>query len=738
MLSAYHVRKQLRRLIKTLQKRGTFHAGHLDLELETWAFCASAAAWESWWSQFEARCRAQGFAPSAWNTKWVAQFKPVFDKQMPVLDELRTAPRTSGALEGAPQHHQAQRRLSGSRVRQPGPHQPADGPDGAGCEQPARQRLRARRAAAHRRRRARRVRRTDSFHHRPRDVKVAVRPGEARRAHVQRGPAMTTTQLPLAPGQLPHRVSLIRGTRQFVVCDTETTDKVASARILSVCFAELLDDGLPGNSTTHYFNPGVASNPQAAKVNRITAKHLRGQPQFPERLDDITAWLTPQGGRELLFVGHYPAFDADRLYYEYQLAGHELPALRLLDTRRLAEAVDVPGLTGGISLDALCAALGIPRTNAHTATGDVLTTATVAHELLTRIAADPRWTDAQLPGLLDNLSEQYSPRRTRTPRTRLEPDAELDPEHAVAHDVDLTRAAERGPALAVCLDRGCDQLAWRMEDGIVDTRRARWVVSWALDQLHTGTLDRRMTGRILGGLGLALQRSEDAYLAEQVLTEQLLPLLAVWGPCATDRRRTTQRCGRCLYNAGTCRFVEAPRLAVEAFLFEDSGPDRRVREDDANRFLPGFQPGETCRGRPREGLYQRLRRAGMLDAAGHGAALVAAHRRDHGNRDWALRILRKAWKDDCRTPRLAELLASMTVTDATPYERRHRQHIHNAITVLDTALGQDAAILGRYVYRLNRRRGRLAARLASPVRVAAAGTRNTRPPAPSTLGTAPS
>jgi hypothetical protein len=59
--------------------------------------------------------------------------------------------------------------------------------------------------------------------------------------------------------------------------------------------------------------------------------------------------------------------------------------------------------------------------------------------------------------------------------------------------------------------------------------------------------------------------------------------------------------------------------------------------------------------------------------------------------------------------RLAELLASMTVTDTTPYEQRNRQHIHDASTVLDTALGQDQAVLGRYQGRLDHRRGWLAA-----------------------------
>lgn len=99
MLSAYHVRRHLRRLFATLRSRGDFHPGELDVDLETWMFCASTSAWQTWWSQFEARARAQGLSPSAWNTKWVQRYKPVFDAQMPVLDELGAAPRTSGALE---------------------------------------------------------------------------------------------------------------------------------------------------------------------------------------------------------------------------------------------------------------------------------------------------------------------------------------------------------------------------------------------------------------------------------------------------------------------------------------------------------------------------------------------------------------------------------------------------------------------------------------------------------------
>lgn len=56
----------------------------------------------------------------------------------------------------------------------------------------------------------------------------------------------------------------------------------------------------------------------------------------------------------------------------------------------------------------------------------------------------------------------------------------------------------------------------------------------------------------------------------------------------------------------------------------------------------------------------------------------------------------------------------MTVTDATPRERRNRQHEHNAIDVIETALLQSSAVLGRYRGRLDHRRAWLTSRLNSP------------------------
>lgn len=101
MLSAYHVRKQLRRLFATLERKhpGGFSPGDLDDDLETWKFCHSEAAWQQWWSRFEQRATAQGIPYTTWQTDWVRDYKPLVDAQMPMLDEIKVLPRTTGALE---------------------------------------------------------------------------------------------------------------------------------------------------------------------------------------------------------------------------------------------------------------------------------------------------------------------------------------------------------------------------------------------------------------------------------------------------------------------------------------------------------------------------------------------------------------------------------------------------------------------------------------------------------------
>jgi hypothetical protein len=89
------------------------------------------------------------------------------------------------------------------------------------------------------------------------------------------------------------------------------------------------------------------------------------------------------------------------------------------------------------------------------------------------------------------------------------------------------------------------------------------------------------------------------------------------------------------------------------------------------------------------------------------------------------------------TPNLAELLASMTVLDAPERARRDRQHIRDAIAVLDAALAQPVSALGRSHAGLDRRRAWLQARLDTPERPTTVRPLNRRPVSAATLGRPP-
>jgi hypothetical protein len=101
ILSAYHVRLQLRRMFAKVNRLhpGGFQPGDLDTDLELWRFCSSSDAWQAWWTRLEDRLVAQGVPPSTWQTNWLRDYKGIVDAQMPLLDELKVLPRTTGALE---------------------------------------------------------------------------------------------------------------------------------------------------------------------------------------------------------------------------------------------------------------------------------------------------------------------------------------------------------------------------------------------------------------------------------------------------------------------------------------------------------------------------------------------------------------------------------------------------------------------------------------------------------------
>lgn len=529
----------------------------------------------------------------------------------------------------------------------------------------------------------------------------------------------------MTTSSLTRQTRVLMQSRRFVVIDTETTGLAWNARVLSLGLVELWPD-LLGRSQTWYCNPGAVSiEPQAARKNGITRDHLRGQPAFIEVRPEVDAWLRTD--EPTVLVGHNIIFDWYRLRYEYGLTGAPSPDVLLLDTGDLAREA---GLTCGPSLDNLLTALGLRNPAKHVASGDALSTAQAAQQLLRTLAQQ---TAAEhLPERLTALL-QAAPQRADTSRQQ---DAPLTPEHDLAHQADLRRKAPREAALDTCLRAKCTELAHRMEDGITSPASARSVAEWALMHLESSKLSRRLRGRLLGGLGRALRRHGNPAFAEHVLLERLTPLLTAWGPCAG-----TSRCGRCLHEAGTCRFTDVGRQAVRAAGAAPKDPYGAVGKRGAELFMPGFDPAQGARpGRPPEGLYQRLRRAGHLDAAGYGAALVADYRRRTGSRDWAYAVLRKAWNDGCRTPHLTEQLVSMIVADGIGPTGRvvsNVGHIELALELLDDGLSAHRGGRGEKLNRLRLRQSQLAQMGGTrPVRVSAQ-PRNQRTSAARSLGRPP-
>jgi hypothetical protein len=249
-----------------------------------------------------------------------------------------------------------------------------------------------------------------------------------------------------------------------------------------------------------------------------------------------------------------------------------------------------------------------------------------------------------------------------------------------------------------------------MEDGIITQAHARQVTTWALASIDADdTLSRATIGRLLRGVGQALRRVEDPEYVLEVYRNELAPYLDWLGPCTPE-----DACERCANESGTCDFDGVLRRCVDAFVQDKFDPFAKPSKKRASEFLAGYNPKVARkRGRPKEGFYGELRRAGHLDAAGYGIARVADVRRVEGGREWAYRLLRKAWDDGCRTPRLAEMLASMTVVDAVeggswgavPVDPK--APVIEAVSLIDESLASYPNQSSHIFERLDERRNRL-------------------------------
>ncbi len=533
----------------------------------------------------------------------------------------------------------------------------------------------------------------------------------------------------------PHALDLPG--RRLVVVDVETNGLHGDVRILSLGLAELRR-GIVARSQHWLIDPGnVRMEEGAIAVNGLTPELLEGASSFADNFETIAEWLQP-GPTRLTLVAHNAHFDAARLRDEFRRLGEELPSFDLLDTRRLAEATEIPVTSR--SLAALLDALGLANTAPHTALADTLAVAEAATQMMKLLTR--RSGPMSLAEVIDALCVPYDPERGQRELDDEETSAlaSFSDAHRSAHLTDISDGRRRGAVLNVCLAEHCVFLPRRMEDGVRSSEQAKQVAAWAITHLEESRLTRADQGRLLRGLGQVLRRTENPKFVAAFYHSRLVPYLTKSRKCATRRQ-----CERCADESGVCDFVGVLRRIVDAFIRDEYDPARPMRRARVDAFLPGYDPAvPRKRGRPPQGFYGELVFQGHLDAAGYGAARVAEHRRVTGSRDWAYSVLAKAWNDGCHTPHLVEMLASMTVVDAVGEVDADgvfdpKAPVRNAISYIDTCLEENAGIFDPVLRQLTKRRDRLEALANAPVRPPRdpSRARNRRPPHRYQLGVAP-
>jgi DNA polymerase III epsilon subunit family exonuclease len=119
-------------------------------------------------------------------------------------------------------------------------------------------------------------------------------------------------------------------------------------------------------------------------LHGITRATLDGAPAFADVAGEVARRL-----RGTIVVGHFVDFDLSHLRNEFHRIGARFPELcgATICTRDLAGA-HLP--SGSRTLAAVCARLGLVRSDAHTALGDALATASVLAAFVAR-GADLGW-----------------------------------------------------------------------------------------------------------------------------------------------------------------------------------------------------------------------------------------------------------------------------------------------------------------------------------------------------------
>jgi DNA polymerase-3 subunit epsilon len=170
-------------------------------------------------------------------------------------------------------------------------------------------------------------------------------------------------------------------TLSYTVFDTETTGLEPSAgdEIISIGAVRIVNGRLLRNETFEQLvNPRRPLNPASARVHRIDAAALGGQPPIDAVLPVFHRFC-----EQTILVGHNAAFDMRFLELKQKAAGVRF-AQPVLDTLLLS-ALAHPALEDH-RLEAIAARMGVDVIGRHTALGDAILAAEIFLKLLPLLA----------------------------------------------------------------------------------------------------------------------------------------------------------------------------------------------------------------------------------------------------------------------------------------------------------------------------------------------------------------
>jgi len=170
-------------------------------------------------------------------------------------------------------------------------------------------------------------------------------------------------------------------TLSYTVFDTETTGLEPSAgdEIISIGAVRIVNGRLLRNEVfDRLVNPGRPLNPASARVHRIDAQALGGQPAIGEVLPAFERFC-----EDTVLVAHNAAFDMRFLELKQAASGvrFEQPVLDTL----LLSAVAHPGLEDH-RLEAIAQRMGVELIGRHTALGDAILAGEIFLKLLPLLA----------------------------------------------------------------------------------------------------------------------------------------------------------------------------------------------------------------------------------------------------------------------------------------------------------------------------------------------------------------